>query len=147
MAAAPISCGTHLLYMEIDGYHDIGTDARRTLGLEPATGQNMMSGWNPYCRIGLEHTEGPHDFEIGTYGIQANIFPTAVSTFGTDKYTDVAFDASYQYNPSDEFNLSATTTVINERQHLHASEHLVFNNGSDDLHTWRAGAWASFEDT
>jgi hypothetical protein len=135
-----------LLYIEADGYHDVGTDARRTLG-EPATGQNMLSGWNPYWRVALQHTEGPHDLEIGTYGISANIFPTAVSTFGTDKYTDVAFDASYQYIPSDAFNLGAYATVINERQHLHASNQLVFSNESDELHTWRANVSASFEDT
>ena len=136
-----------LIYLEADGYRDIGTDARRNLGLEPATGQNMVSGWAPYWRLALEHNEGPHDFELGTYGIQANLIPTAVSTFGTDKYTDIAFDASYQYIPSDEFNFGAYATWIKERSKLSASQFLVGANHSDQLRTWRANVSGSFEDT
>jgi len=136
-----------LLYLEVTEYHDIGTDLRRKFGITPATGQNMLEGLNPYWRAALLHSEGPHDFELGTYGIAERVFPTAVSTFGTDRYWDTAFDAQYQYIPNDDFNIGAYATWINERQDLQGSHDLIGAPQGNRLRTWRGNVSMSFEDT
>jgi hypothetical protein len=136
-----------LLYVEFAGYHDIGVDARDSLGITPASGQNILSGVAPYWRVALQHSMGSHDFEFGTYGILTHDYPTDVRTFGTDRFTDIAFDAQYQYIPSDDFNLGVYATYIDERERFGASHQLIFSQPTDRLQTWRANVSASWEDT
>jgi hypothetical protein len=90
----------------------------------------------PYWRLAWQQNLGLNYFEVGTYGMFAQLFPTGVSN-GTNKYTDVAFDAQYERPFGKDF-LSVHTTYIFERQQLDAT----FGAGNssnriDRLHTFR----------
>jgi hypothetical protein len=136
-----------LIYVELDGYADIGVDLRRTLGVVPAAGQNMVDGVAPYWRVALHQDLGVNNFQFGTYGISADVFPQAIRTFGPDHFTDVALDAQYQYIPSDDWDVSAYATWIHEDQRLSASQPLLGTNGSNNLETFRSNVSLTYQDT
>ena len=137
----------NLLYAELTTYHDIGLDGREAFGIVPAAGQSMIDGFAPYWRVALHQEEDGHSFEIGTYGLSADIFPAAIRSSGTDHFTDVALDAQYQYTPSEDWNLSAYLTWIHEDQRLSASQVLSGTNGTDSLDTVRSNASLTYQDT
>ncbi len=77
----------------------------------PIQGRN-----NPYWRLGWNEEWGANSLMVGTYGLQVDTFQDAVNGTGpTDRFTDVALDAQYQYI-SDPGILSAQTTYIHENQ-------------------------------
>lgn len=51
----------------------------------------------------------------------ANVFPNGQHDFGTDNYTDLAFDATYQYLGNLEHIAELRTTYIRENRDLTAS--------------------------
>jgi len=44
--------------------------------------------------VALQHDWKGHYFQLGHYGMIANVVPGRDSTFGTNNYTDVAVDVS-----------------------------------------------------
>jgi hypothetical protein len=98
-----------------------------------------ISGVAPYWRFAWQHQSGPSSFEIGTYGMQANLFPSGVSG-DTDEYTDIAGDFQYERTFGTGM-LTLHGTYISEDRKLHAS----FAAGdatqsSNSLDTWRLDA-------
>ena len=77
----------------------------------PIQGRN-----NPYWRLGWNEEWGAHSLMIGTYGLQVDTFQDNVNGTGpTDRFTDIAVDAQYQYI-SDPGIFSVQTTFIHEKQ-------------------------------
>lgn len=73
---------------------------------------------NPYWRLAWNEDWGSHSLMVGTYGMQADIYTDATNRSGpTDRYTDTAFDAQYQYL-SDPHIFTVQTTYIHEKQEL-----------------------------
>jgi hypothetical protein len=73
---------------------------------------------NPYWRLAWNESRGAHSLMLGTYGMQVNIYPDATNRNGpTDRYTDTALDAQYQYL-SDPHIFTVQTTYIHEKQDL-----------------------------
>ena len=100
---------------------------------------NVVDNNAPYWRLAYEHMFGRHAVEIGTYGMNANLFPQGVSG-PTDKFHDIAFDAQYQLLESD-YNISAHTTWIREKQKWNASFPAGdASNPSDTLKTFKFDA-------
>jgi hypothetical protein len=93
----------------------------------------LIDGAAPYWRVALQQQLGKHMVEIGTYGLYAALKPGGVSPppggYGvSDSYTDVAFDAQWQYES--EVDASLRATWIHERRTLGASapgEHPALN--------------------
>ncbi len=92
-------------------------------------GPSLMGG------VALQHEFGQQYFEVGSYGVHADRYPGGVSTAGTDKITDVAFDANYQWHsddahwlgrPVDNF-ISAHSTLIDEHADLTANQCAEWN--------------------
>jgi len=59
--------------------------------------EDVVDGVAPYWRLALEHRWKNHFFTLGTYGMQADIFPSGERSGPTDRFTDIAFDAQYQF--------------------------------------------------
>jgi hypothetical protein len=122
------------VYTEFDLYRGLGRDIRNATGIVPVADSVSVVGTEPYWRLALQHDLGKHaNWEIGTYGIAAQILPQGLSPSGkADDFTDVAVDANYQYTfqpravASDV--ISAHATAISEDQDLGASALL---NGAD----------------
>jgi len=140
-----------LLYLELTGYKSLGFTQQTKLGIDPyATG--MISGIAPYWRVAFEPHWGNHWFEIGTFGMSANLNQwdtTQVDANGlqlpvflpfSDRFTDFAFDTQYQYQ-GPNYWLTLRGTYIHEIQKLDAT----FNSGgssnsTNTLDTFRAYA-------
>lgn len=143
-----------LLYLELTGYRSVGFNAQTKFGIDPFAA-GMISGVAPYWRIAFEPHWGNHWFMFGTYGMSARLQQwdtTQLDTNGwqipafiplTDRFTDTAFDAQYQYQGSNYW-LTLRGTYIHEYQKLDAT----FNNPagagssnpSNTLNTFRGEA-------
>ena len=92
---------------------------------------------NPYWRLAWSEDWGSHSLMFGTYGMRVNIYPdTTVRSGPTDRYTDTAIDAQYQYL-TDPHIFTFQTTFIHEKIDWNAT---VNSNPSDTLNTFKAKA-------
>lgn len=140
-----------LLYLELTGYRSVSFNAQTKLGIDPF-GVGMIDGVAPYWRIAVEPHWGDHWLMLGAYGMQTRLQQwdtTQMDTNGfqipafiplTDRFTDTAFDAQYQYRGSNYW-FTLRGTYIHEFMRLDAT----FNNGgssnpSNILDTFRAEA-------
>ena len=89
--------------------------------IDTPQGVNRLSGYNPYWRLALNHDWGPHAIMVGTYGMAVNKLPeNTMPDTPTDRFTDTAFDAQYQYI-TDPHTFTAQATYIHEKQDWDAS--------------------------
>ena len=86
----------NLIYLEGTVYRTTRSGITRPLGVGTPTEQ-VVDGAVPYWRLALEQRWKNHFFTVGTYGMQADIFPSGNSSGPADRFTDIAFDAQYQY--------------------------------------------------
>ena len=100
---------------------------------------NVLDGYAPYWRLALQYETSPYSFEIGTFGLNAKIFPNSAQPSGpSDTFHDIAFDAQYQYIQGNHA-LTAHATYIHEKQDWNASFPLgLSSNPSSTLKTTRA---------
>lgn len=101
----------------------------------------LESRSNPYWRLAWNRDWGPHSLMVGTYGWRIDVYPDTTQRIGpTDRYTDTAIDAQYQYL-SDPHIFSLQGTYIHERQTLNATFARGNSaNPTDTLNTFRAKA-------
>ncbi len=90
---------------------------------ETGAGQNInIASVAPYWRLAWQQDIGKNNYlEIGTYGIYLKSHPFAISGPTTDNYTDLAADASYQYNLDNGDLIVLHSTYIYEKNDLNAS--------------------------
>ena len=93
-------------------------------------GVPASSGVAPYWRFAWQKAAGMDDFEVGTFGMHAALFPDGDQSGGADSYTDIGVDAQYQHTAGNS-NLTARASFVQESQLLNAS--LVLG-GADQLH-------------
>src|SRR5512140_949873 len=86
----------NLIYLEGTVYRTARNGIARPLGVGTPTDQ-VVDGAVPYWRLALEQRWKNHFFTVGTYGLQADIFPSGNSSGPADRFTDIAFDAQYQF--------------------------------------------------
>jgi hypothetical protein len=140
-----------LIYLEASVYRTLSPGAQNALGIDPFGTAGLFNA-APYWRAAIEPHWGPHWLEVGTFGMIANVHPWAqppgappapvtTATFSqTDKYTDIGFDAQYQYQGSN-FWFTLRGTYIHEQQKLDASfNFLGAANLTNELNEARAYA-------
>lgn len=130
------------LYGEISFYRTAdGAFSALRAGQDTASagGVNRLNGYNPYWRLALNHEWGPHSIMVGTFGMRADRYPNNLDpTTPTDRFTDTALDAQYQYI-TDPHTFTAQATYIHEKQDLNATFAAGGStNASDTLDTFRA---------
>jgi hypothetical protein len=122
-----------MLYLEVTGYRTLDFRAQNALGTDPFGAPGLLDGVAPYWRAAIEPQWGPHSLMVGTFGMYSAVNPWIDPTFATgtmgtfaqsDKYTDVGFDAQYQYQGSNWW-LTLRGSYIHENQRLDAT----FANG------------------
>ena len=126
------------VYAELGGYRTNNSGFFRFMGLG-VTKNTIVSGTAPYWRLALQKQIGDHGFEVGTYGMVANVFADSADlSLGTNRFRDVALDAQYQYI-TDEHQVSAHTTWIREKQDWKTSfDQGLSSSPSTTLKTFRA---------
>jgi hypothetical protein len=106
-------------YLELGGFRSLSDAMLGNVGLS-ANDNSHVEGLAPYWRAVVQFTNGPHYFSVGTYGLQVKQKPDPANS-ATNRYDDVAFDATYQHTAADASNLQASTTWIHEKRQLDAS--------------------------
>ena len=136
----------NLLYLEVTPYGAQSADMQRSLGIDP-TGQNQIKGLAPYWRIALQHDWTGHALSVGTYGMVANTYPGRDRSRGTDRFTDLALDAQYQYFGGAHI-MTVGASWIHEAQDRSASQALgATAHRSDDLQSFTATASYLYDET
>lgn len=116
-----------LLYVEAGAYGSFSNSFMKGTGNYNNWGNpplNRIDGGAPYWRITLQKDWDGHYFALGHYGMTANVFPNGLHGAGTDNYTDLAFDATYQYLANMDHIAELRTTYIRENRDLTASANL-----------------------
>jgi hypothetical protein len=129
----------NLVYAEVTFYRTTLNGYPVWLGLGVPTDM-VANGVVPYWRLFLQHQWGKHSIEVGHYGMVTHIFPAGETLGSTDQFTDIAFDAQYQYI-SRKHLFSVASTWIHEIQNWNASFNLGNTaNRTDTLDTVRINA-------
>ena len=131
------------VYTEADLYRGLGRDIRNALGTVPVADSDSVVDTVPYWRLAVQHDFGRSNWELGTYGIDANIQPGGISPGGrADHFTDIAADANWQFTFTPKLVasdiISAHATLIHEDQDLAASSVISGANPHGHLTTMRA---------
>ncbi len=126
----------NLLYAEVTFYRTAMNGYTQPLSAGTVI-DTYVAGVAPYWRVYLQHQKGKHSFAFGTYGMVSHIFPAGETRGRTDRFTDIALDANYQYI-SKQHIFSAQTTWIHENQDWNGSYPLgATAKRSDSLDTFR----------
>lgn len=129
----------HLLYGEIGAYGTTNSGIPRPLGAG-TTPTSIVDGVAPYWRLALQKIWDKQSVSVGTYGLMANIFPAGNTAGPSDRFTDLALDAQYQYIGQKHI-FSVQSTWIHERQEWNASFALGNTaNASNNLDTFKINA-------
>ena len=111
----------NLVYLEAGAYGSFSSNTQTAFGV---AGPDMVSinGPAPYWRAALQQNWKGHYFQLGHYGMSANVSnPGRDMTYGTNNYTDLAVDANYQYMANPKHIFEAKTSYIYEDQNLSAA--------------------------
>jgi hypothetical protein len=109
-----------MLYAELTAYRGYDRSTLEVFGMQPGPSPDAQPGTIPYWRLALEPHWGDHYLMIGTFGLYGQTVPGGVSGSGTDKYTDIGFDAQYQYD-GDPWSLTLKAANTYEIQKLDSS--------------------------
>jgi hypothetical protein len=109
----------NMIYMGGAIYHSTKTGIFQPLGVGTRT-ENVVDDYAPYWRLVLQKQWKNHFLSVGTFGLYAKIFPEAMTSSPSDKFTDIAFDTQYQYIGKKHL-FSAHARWIHESQDLDGS--------------------------
>lgn len=84
------------VYTELGAYTTLASNMANGLGVFNQSNP-LIDGGAPYWRLWGQKTWGPHVFMLGTYGLQANIFPQYQTGAGTDGWVDWNIDTNYMW--------------------------------------------------
>ncbi|MGZ5016303.1 MAG: cytochrome C [Methylobacter sp.] len=110
----------NLLYMEAGAYGSFSSNFQRGFGIGAAD-RLALNSPAPYWRVALQKDWQGHFFALGHYGMSADVIPGRDRINGSDHYTDVAADATYQYMANPKHIFEVKTTYIYEDQKLSAT--------------------------
>ena len=141
-----------LVFAEVDLYQGIGRWGRAITGITPIAGSIETRGTSPYWRLAVQKEWGRSYFQLGTFGMATEYYPNGDgSARRTDRFTDVALDANWQFrfNPRSVTSdlIWASATVIQEYANLAGSSLLRGSRGNSELQTARANLTYSWQST
>jgi hypothetical protein len=129
----------NLVYAAFSVYRTTDDGITRPLGAGTSV-DTETDGAVPYWRFALQHDWGGNSIELGTYGLYARVSPDGNSGGSTDKFTDIALDAQYQFIASPHL-FSIQGTYINEKQDWDAGYKLGDTANRDStLEVYKANA-------
>lgn len=137
-----------LLYLEAGAYGQFSRETQKNMGVW-SSDNAMIDGGAPYWRIMLQHQLDGHYFALGTFGMQADLYPARdMRTAGTNQYTDLGADFNYQYLGDMEHIFEFRASYIRENQQLNASRRLGLSHHSDVmLNTLNLNSSYTFQQT
>jgi hypothetical protein len=129
----------NLVYAAFTVYRTTDDGIARPLGAG-TTVDTETDGAVPYWRFALQHEWGSNSVELGTYGLYARVYPDGLTGASTDKFTDLALDAQYQFIAAAHL-FSIRGTYIHEKQDWDESYKLgAVENRNSTLRVYKANA-------
>ncbi len=138
----------NLLYLEAGAYDSFSNDLQGALAGAVPGGYIKLDGPAPYWRTALQYDTKGHFFAVGHYGMSADVLlPNTLgdASNGADHYTDIAFDATYQYMANPKHIFEVKTTFIHENQNLSVSRN--GGTGNTELDTFKFNGAYTFDQT
>lgn len=136
-----------LLYLEAGAYTMLAKGTQQALGTFEQE-QNRIDGGAPYWRVALQHEWKGQYVSIGHFGLRANVFPERNESAGSNQFTDLGADATYQFLGTRRHIFELKGSYIREDQDLKASQALeLSNNLSNTLNTFRINGAYTFAQT
>jgi hypothetical protein len=135
----------NLLYLEAGAYGSFSSNFQRAFGIARAD-RVALDGPAPYWRVALQHDWKGHYIALGHFGMIADVLPERSSSKGANQYTDLGFDATYQYMANPKHIFEAKTAYIYEDQKLTASGANPANQNTY-LTTYKFNAAYTFDQT
>jgi hypothetical protein len=120
----------NLVYLEAGGYRKLADRIQDDLGVENPAAEHAIDGSAPYWRIALQRTAGPHYASIGVLGFSPHAQSPGERNFGSDNYTDIGYDATYQFANASPHTFNFNASYVQEHQRLFATAAL---EGSDTI--------------
>ena len=125
-----------LIYAEVGAYSRLSSGFLHNFGIDRET---VIKGAAPYWRLALTHEWKRQAFSVGTFGMVANVYPDDLHMSGSDKYTDMGFDATYQWLGTRKDIISANLSFVHEKQDRTGSYALGLTaNPKDSLNEFKA---------
>ena len=106
-------------YFEAGGYRSVSDRWLSKLGLGSGASSNI-AGVAPYARATVQWDGPTRHTSLGLIAMDARIAPDPTSAL-RDRYTDVGFDATYQYAPAGDHQFGANAALTREHRSLAAS--------------------------
>lgn len=129
-------------YAELGGYGGLPRSFLEHANvLAPEDAYNKLSGVNPYWRLAYMGSLGGGNISAGIFGMNARVTPDGMT--GTDKYTDIGIDGSYQIEDGKENVFALNGAFIHEKAKFDSSNPGV----SDTLHRLDLNASYHFHKT
>jgi hypothetical protein len=117
------------VYLEAGAYRGLSDRWLNNVGLYSSANPHIRGG-APYWRAAYQFSKGEHRehyYSVGTFGLDVKVRPDP-SVPDTNRFTDLGFDAVYQYTDSGPGAILANASYIHEKQNLTAT----FNAGGSD---------------
>ena len=129
------------IYAEFGGYRSPSSSFLIHAGVDP-TDPGGIRGTAPYARLAWDKNLGTSNFEVGAFGLWADLYPGRDQSTGvTDSYSDTGLDASYQLFRKNKDVITVNGRYTHEAQSLFASQLLgLAQNGRDNLDDVRVDA-------
>ncbi len=121
------------VYLEAGVYKGLSDRWLNNVGLYPGNNAHV-NGAAPYWRAAYQFNKGEHGqhyFSVGTFGMEVTMQPDPTVP-DTDHYTDIGFDATYQYTGEGPGALLANASLIHEKESYVATFNAAGSN--DDPH-------------
>jgi hypothetical protein len=123
------------LYLEVGLYNSYAPTLLKITGATLGPGATSQPA--PYLRIAYEWNWAGQSAHIGMVLLHAALNPasgerTTTSMFGTDRYTDVAVDAGYQFLGDGTHVVAIDAILTHEHQYLAGSTGLGSSTGPDN---------------
>lgn len=117
-------------YLEAGGYGSPGATALTRLGADPTSPGDIV-GLAPYARFAYQGQTAGGTWQVGAFGLQANIHPGLDRTTGlVDRYADRGLDGSWYRAFGDGDVITLNARWLWERQELAATCALAGATGS-----------------
>lgn len=129
------------VYAEAGGYQSPGANFLTHAGVDAFDPGNIR-GTAPYARIAYQKNFGDKNFEVGAFGLWADLFPGRdQSAGGADHYADTGLDASFQFFAPSKDVFTVNGRYTHEGERLNASHALgLSQNPTDTLNDVRLDA-------
>jgi hypothetical protein len=111
----------NIVYLEAGGYRKAGDRLQQDLGTPDPAAEHGIDGTAPYWRAALQKSIGTHYFSVGIIGFAPHAQSPEERNVGTDNYTDLGYDATYQFANGGPHTFNFNASYIQEHQRLFAA--------------------------